>query len=226
MNETERRQRLREWLDTIYREIQDAMVDNHVFWEVQKMFENNSRLADTPSIFNQWMASNFIQAAAVSIRRQTDKNEDSISMHRFLLEVKQFPGLVSRDSVLNLYASTNSPLPPSVLADLANDAYDRYIGVGRTFPDPNQIQDEIDKLLDCAGGIKHYVDKRVAHYDRRGLKQPVPRFSDLEDCLALLEGKIKKYKTLLEGTGIAQMLPTFTYDWKAIFRFSWLDDQD
>ena len=225
MNEAERRQRLRQWLDTIYREVQNTMLDNSVFWEIQEMFKNNSRLADTPSIFNQWMASNFIRAAAVSVRRQTDRSKDSISLYRFLTEIKKFPALLSRDSVIARYAETNSSLPANVCTDLANGDYDRRVGVGKSVPDPAQIQGEIDKLLDLARGIKHYVDKRIAHYDEQGLRQPIPKFSDLEVCFSFFEEMIKKYKVLLEATGITQILPTFQYDWKAIFRFPWLDDQ-
>jgi hypothetical protein len=225
MNEKERRQRLRLWLDTIYREVQNTMLDNSIFWEVQEMFKNNSLLAETPNIFNQWMASNFIRAAAVSVRRQTDRSKDSISMYRFLTEIKNYPALLSRDSVIALYAEIDTSLPANVCIDHANGDYDKRVGVGKSVPDPTQIQNEIDKLLKLAGGIKHYVDKRIAHYDQQGLKQPVPNFSDMEVCFSFFEEMIKKYKVLLEATGITQILPTFQYDWKAIFRFPWLNDQ-
>jgi AbiU2 len=224
MNETERRQRLRQWLNTIYREVQNTMLDNSIFWEVQEMFKNNSRLADTPSIFNQWMASNFIQAAAVSVRRQADKDSRSVSLYRFLKEIQSFPMLLSRDSVIARYAEKNTSLPTNVCDDHANGDYDRCVGIGKSVPDSDQIQKEIDKLRGLAESIKHYVDKRIAHYDEQGLRQDVPRFSDLEVCFSFFEETIRKYKVLLDAEGITQILPTFSYDWKAIFRFPWLND--
>jgi hypothetical protein len=190
MDEADRRQRLRQWLDTIYQDVQGVMLNNYVFWEVQEMFKDNERLTNTPSIFNQWMASNFIRAAAVSVRRQTDRSKDSISLYRFLKEIQNFPAMLSRESVIARYAEKNTSLPTHVCDHLANGDYDRRVGVGKSVPDPSQLQNEIDKLLDLARGIKHYVDKKIAHYDERGLKQDVPRFSDLEVRFSFFEETI------------------------------------
>jgi hypothetical protein len=225
MTEIERRQRLRQWLDIIYREVKESIIDNHIFWAVQEMFKSNSRLAEAPGTFNIWMAANFSRAAAVGVRRQTDRNNGTVSLYRFLLEIQKFPTLLSRDSVIARYAETNASFPADDCTDLANGEYDRLVGVGKSAPDPRQMQVEINSLLELAGKIKHYVDKRIAHYDEKGPKQPIPKLSDLETCYSFFEEMIKKYKVLLEATGLTQILPMFQYDWKAIFRFPWLDDQ-
>lgn len=216
-----RRKRATDWLEAIYKDVQDIVVDNYVFWEVQEMVKANNRLAKTPTIFKQWMASGFIQSAALSVRRQADKSDDCESLHRFLLEIKRWPGIVSRQSVQDLYLRSN--VDPTFAAELANSDYDRLIGPKLMEPKPESAQKEIDELLAKTGGIRHYVNRRVAHYDTRGIQQPLPTFNDLGECLALFERLIKKYKTLLMGAGLTTLLPTFQYDWKAVFYFPWLD---
>jgi hypothetical protein len=74
--------------------------------------------------------------------------------------------------------------------------------------------------------IRHYVDRRTAHYDQRGIQKPVPTFNDLTECLGLFERLIKKYEILLTGAGYSALLPVFEYDWKAIFYFPWLREPE
>jgi hypothetical protein len=218
----ERRNRAIDWLESIYKDVQDTIVDNHVFWEIQGIVKANIRLAETPSIFKQWMASGFVQAAALGVRRQADKADGCVSLHRLLLEIRAWPSIVSRASVRDLYLRSN--LERTIAAEYADGDYDRLVGPELMQPNPGSVQIEIDELLAKADGIRHYVDRRVAHYDIRGIQQPLPTFNDLDECLALLERLVKKYKILLTGAGITTLLPTFQYDWKAVFYFPWLSE--
>ena len=217
MTETERRSRLIGWLEIIYKDVQDVVVDAHVFWEIQKMFETNSRLLQTPSIVNSWMASGFAQSAALGVRRQADNRQDSVSLHRFLFELQKDPLLASRQHYISLFEN------PDIFGSLPDGQYDRLVGKDRPNPDPLEMKAEIRELIAKTDKIKHYVDKRVAHYDQIGL-QKAPTFNDLTDCLTLFERLIKKYKPLLTGANITNLLPTFQYDWKAVFKFPWLAD--
>jgi AbiU2 len=222
MTEEERRKRLIEWLNIIYKEVQDVLVDDHIFWEIQEIFKANQQLSSTPSMFNQWLASGFVTSAAIAVRRQADKAENCVSLHRFLTELIKFPPLASRLYFVAMYRASN--IPPEFAEDMANGDYDRVVGARLSEPDALQVQAEIDELLQKTEQIRHYVDRRQAHYDQRGLQKPLPTFEDLSECLALCERLVKKYKLLLTGAGISTLLPTITYDWKAIFYFPWLKD--
>jgi hypothetical protein len=69
--------------------------------------------------------------------------------------------------------------------------------------------------------IEHYVDRRVAHYDKRDLARPVPKFVELTDALKALERIVILYWRLLKGPSFSTILPAILYDWKDIFRFVW-----
>lgn len=224
MTDAERRQRLKEWLDLIYKDVQDVIVDNHMFWEVQEILKKNPSLANMPNLFNQWMASNFIQSAAVGVRRQADRGADCVSLHRFLTEIAEHPSLVSREYYVSLYDGVN--LPKNFATEFANHNYDELVGAGKSQPDVADIRSEIDTLQAQTDGIRHYVNKRTAHYDMRGLQKPIPTFDDLSACLSLFEKLIKKYHNLLTGAALTSLLPTFLDDWQAVFRSAWIEDSN
>jgi hypothetical protein len=73
--------------------------------------------------------------------------------------------------------------------------------------------------------LHHYADRVIAHYDSRGLAQPTPKFSDISDCLAVLEKLVLRYVLLLNGAWQDSLLPTFQYDWKRVFRIPWIDSK-
>lgn len=209
------------WLEVIRRDVQGVRVDDHTFWEVQDMFQKNARLRDTPSHFNQWMAFNFTQSAAVRIRRLVDRDRSTISLRRFLDEIKEFPELLSRDAVMRQYRAANTSLPVTILDQMAEREYDRSIGIGVDTPPPEMIAGEIAKLEQATSSIKRFVDRRIAHYDQRELSEDVPKLKNIDTCLTLFFEIIRKYGRLLNGRDYPQELPVILDDWKAIFKFAW-----
>ena len=60
MTENERRTRLIGWLEVIYKDVQDLVIDNYLFWELQAIVRNNPRMRECSGLFTQWMASSFV----------------------------------------------------------------------------------------------------------------------------------------------------------------------
>ena len=218
MNETERRIRLIEWLEFIFKDVQDLLLDNYIFWELQKIIEGNSQFKRAPALFNQWLTSSFVQATVVGVRRQIKVDGDSISLKCFLYEVYQHPYLISRNHYMNLY-SNKSALP----SEVGNREFDKLAGQGGAYLPVNTVQQQLDRLISTTKQIEHYVDRRIVHYDKRGLNNQVPKFNDLDNSLKVLEELVKFYWRWLKGDSMTQICPEVQYDWKAIFRFPWLE---
>ena len=217
MTEEERRARLIQWLDVIFKDVQDLLLDNHIFWEFQKLVDANPKFKESPGLFTQWMASSFIQATATGVRRQAKINDDSISLARFQAEIEKYPNLVSRAHYMSLYAGRE---PRHV--KIGERDFDSLAGAGAAHLPIDLIRQHIVDLKTALDGIEHYVDRRVAHYDKRGLAKPTPTFADLTDALATLERLVILYWRLLKGASYTNLLPTILFDWQQIFRFVWL----
>jgi len=215
----ERRGRLSKWLDIIKENVTEAVINQHIFWEMQDIIRHNPQLQKTPSAFYQWMGAAFVHSSALAVRREVDRDPKSVSLVRFLTEVRDRPDLVSREYHRSLYDRLGDK---ELADDLARRTYDRHVGASATALDQNTVQQEIDSLQKTSKIIRHYANRAVAHYDTRGLSEPVPSFADLGECLRVLETLVLRYMLLLKGASQSTLLPTFMYDWKAIFRIAWI----
>ena len=215
----ERRSHLKKWLDIIKENVTEAVINQHIFWEVQDIIRDNPQLQKTPSAFYLWMGSAFVHSSALAVRREVDRDPRSVSLLRFLTEVRDCPDLVCRKYHRSLYDRLGDK---ELAEDLARRTYDKHVGASATALDQNTVQKEIDSLQRASKIIRHYANRTVAHYDTRGLSEPVPSFADLGECLRVLERLVLRYMLLLTGASQSTLLPTFMYDWKAIFRIAWI----
>jgi hypothetical protein len=193
---------------------------------LQEIVEKNPRFKESSGLFTQWMASAFVQATAVGIRRQAKASDESISLRHFLREVQKYPWLVSREHYVSLYTGKEA-----WLVDSGQREFDQLAGEGGTHIPIAIVEAHLHELTQGVKAIEHYVDRRIAHYDRRGLAQSTPTFADLTASLKTLENIVALYWEFLKGgsrkesprrgPSRATMLPPILDDWKEIFRFSW-----
>jgi hypothetical protein len=162
------------------------------------------------------MASAFVQATAVGVRRQAKASDDSISLCRFLKEVQKYPRLVSREHYMSLYAGREAWLVKSGQRD-----FDRWAGEGGAHIPMAVVEKHLYELTQAVSAIEHYVDRRIAHYDKRGIGRPMPTFADLSISLKTLERIVIFYWRFLKGPSMTTMLPTIQFDWQDVFRFAW-----
>jgi len=68
-------------------------------------------------------------------RRQVKLDLQSISLRRFLEELKSYAAIVSREHHVRLCLSLNANLP----ATFHENTFDRHVGAGRTEVDPADV---------------------------------------------------------------------------------------
>jgi hypothetical protein len=215
MTLVQRRERLIEWEKTIYKEVQQILVNEHIFWEFGKVVDDNPEFKSSSNLFTNWIANGYVPSAVIAVRRQL-KAKDSVSARAFLEEVKQFPDIVSRQDYVNL--ANGKEL---FLRELLQSDYDKIAGAGMNTIPNVVLQAQIDKLVTASSAIEQYADRRVAHYDRRGLASPFPTFNELSQAIQMLEELTKLYHRLLTGAHVSSLLPTFVFDWHEVFKFAW-----
>lgn len=100
--------------------------------------------------------------------------------------------------------------------------FDRLAGHGGAHIPVALVEQHLRELAKGVSRIEHYVDRRIAHYDKRGLARPLPTFADLTEALKTLERIIIFYWRLLKGDSMTTMLPTILFDWEEVFTFPWI----
>src|SRR5207245_2101255 len=101
-------------------------------------------------------------------------------------------------------------------------SFDSLVGPGQNTLYPALLEGEIQSLVTKTGSLKHYVNKRIAHYDRKDFTA-FPSFQEVDDAIEYLEILLKKYWNLFHGQSYTTLLPTWTYEWKDVFRYPWIE---
>ena len=87
------REEAAKWMETIHDDIQDAHIQNDLFWQFQDVVRDNERLANSQSVFLYWVNMLFKDAIVMAVRRQIDRDDRSISLRRLLTKVQADPGI-------------------------------------------------------------------------------------------------------------------------------------
>ena len=166
------------------------------------------------------LTAGLISSAAVAVRRQTDNDDNSICLRRLLRETRDYAHIVTRSHYLALSAPAGSQ---EFLTTLNNYTFDEWAGEGVDHPDPARVEADLQSLLNVSERIRHYVNKRVAHFDRNGVRPDMmPTFQDLDDASKVIESLTQKYHLIFTGVWIGQLRPTIIYPWTEVFSLPWI----
>lgn len=196
------------WLDVIYKEISTLSIHRYIFWEVQEIVKNNSRI-QKPSSFYDFLTSAYVTSTLIGIRKQVKERNDSISFARLMKEIYDTPDVLSRARYVALYKNSGRKR-------FANKDFDRFAGKVEIHVDPKLVKSDIQELKEKVQICEKYTDMRVAHIDKRSINH-IPTFEDIDNCIDLLETFLKKYLLLLRASSPNSILPVWQYNWKEIF---------
>ena len=107
--------------------------------------------------------------------------------------------------------------------DIAKEEFSQYADLNCQHICPKMVESDLKKLKETGKTCEDFADKRIAHRDKRE-PNSVPTYSELDDCLKLLDKTYIKYHLLFHAESMETLDATFQYDWRAIFREPWLPD--
>jgi hypothetical protein len=194
------------------------VIGNHIFWEVQKIIQDNQRL-HIPSSFYQWLGATYCSHTSMGVRRQLDRDPRSISLQRLLWEIKQSPCVLSREKFRSIYKPLNFTAREQV--ELADKCFDGYAGQNEDHLPVGKIERDLADLQALGHKVRMAANKIVAHLDQTR-PTTLPTFGELDDCVKLLERLVLKYEMLFNASAPHSLLPTWQCDWKAIFYEPWI----
>ncbi len=227
------------WMEIIQDDIQMLLRDTNMFWEVQDIIRENPGI-QRPSAFYRYLGRTYLSHALVGLRRQIKPQKDSISFVGLLDDIAKNPEELSRNYYRSLYSHPDGPdinqieiegreeledigiTGNSQLKELIQmDDFAPYADASGEHVCPDMVKDDIDKLKKTATACEDFADKRIAHRDKKE-PEDVPKFNELDDCIKLLDKTYVKYHLLFYAESIDTLMPTYQYEWKAIFLEPWL----
>ena len=205
------------WFDVIKVEVQDLVIAKHMFNEVQSMIRSNPKLHHHSSFYD-YLTRTYVSHVVSGLRRQIKLDDQSISMSRLFQEMIETPEAFPRRYFVDKYKG-------SIAEGFADNDFDNFAKPSAHHIDPKFVEADLARLRAATQRCEDFTDKRVAHRDKREPRQP-PTYKEVDDCVDLLDELYVKYFLLFKQSSMASLLPTWQYDWKAIFRVPWIEDEN
>ena len=197
------------WATVITDEIHGIVGSRQIWREVNQMVADHPALP--PSLFFDFLFDAYKNSQAIAVRRQRDEGPDDISLWKLMTEIRDHPEICSRQRYVAKYDWG--------MQHLGEGDFDVLCGQGRDQMDPTQVEVDRARFGQVVDGVRHYVNRRVAHYDRRQLTAR-PTLDDLDAAIDELTTTFGSYRQLV--LGLPYTPPTIVDDWTAVFRVPWL----
>ena len=224
------------WMETIHDEILTLVQDANMFWEVQDIIRGNPSL-QKPNAFYSYLSRTYLSHALAGLHRQIKSDKERISFVGLLDEIAKNPEVLSRDYFDSPSLSSDGPdlehvektaLEEVGLVDsserntiIKGDDFAPYADPSGEHICPQMVKDHLTRLKSAIETQGEFIDKRIAHSDKRKPKI-VPTFGELDDCIKLLDQTYVTYHFLFYAESIDTLMPTYQYKWKRIFCEPWL----
>lgn len=202
------------WLEVIYDEVQGLLVNRQIYHDMEGIVRTNPKI-QIESAFYEWMGILYASTQATGVRRQIDPRPDVISFVNLLGEIKDEPEVLDRERYRTLSGGGLSK-------EAADRDFDRYAGEGQPHIDPQRVDADLTEMRQKADKIRIFANRRIVHFDRSDFNA-LPVFSELDECLDLIETLLKKYLKLFRANATLPIVPKWEYDWKKIFKTPWIE---
>ncbi len=215
------REKWQHWLGIILAELQDALVYRHLFREVREIVLANGTLADTPSVYWAAWFDTYVHYGASALRRQLKNSDESVSLARLLRQIADQPTLLSREWYLRDHPGGTE----AWFVAQAHCAFDKFAGSGGQHVDSALVSVDRDALLAAGKDVESYVDRVVAHRDKRP-PSVIPTLTDMDKALDVTFDLASKYHLLLERRGYGFPVAAWVGDeWRDLFKVPWISGQ-
>jgi hypothetical protein len=196
----------------LYNDIVTLAHHRDVYRQVTAIIAANPA-ANVPSAFYDWMAHAYGITQAVALRRLDDKNRRTYSLRLLIQEIADHPEVLSRRRFVGLYRGY---LP----AHFGHRHFQSVTGPDGRTVDPRLLRRHLRELLRTLHRVHVFVDKNVAHRDRRRMRR-LPTYDDLNECVDVIIKLAGELSVLLKAESTT-VVPSIPYNWTKPFRVAWL----
>ena len=224
----------RSWLEDIRGEVADLLFRRYVFQEVDAIVAANP-LVQKPSHFYDLVSDSYVAIQLMAIRRQLDTDERCQSLARIVQGMEKNPGVLTRKRFVQGYppsaprgsvprregVPSKGGEPLKRLLDSPGDYdFDAWAGAGADCFPPERAKAVFDELKEKTERVRAWIDRRLAHHDRR--EPSSPTVADLDAAIEALREATEKVYLLLRQTSIDLEPADAAPEWRDIFTVAWI----
>lgn len=207
--------RWKAWCETIKDDLMQLLDDKQIYESFVEVTNNNFEhiKANEGLLFCDFVRKCYGVQAAVGIRRHVKVNGDSISLMKLLKQIEQCADQFTYDFYLQCYPpDKNHSLPPGKWQEMT---FRKFSDDGQVIS-KKKVQDSIQELSIIGDKVALFVDKGIAHLDKRGTENTIT-YNDLSECLEILDRIARSYMSLITSEGYVSLQPVIQFNWERIF---------
>jgi hypothetical protein len=199
------------WLkNELLSQMQKMVIDRRIFRAFQRSMVPFAGQEEGAEIA-EWIARNYVANICTAIRRFGDKDKGSISLWNLL------NGLLTHAKFLT----------PDNLKAFTGVEHDAGFGISEI---KNIVRKDIDDIELYSDIIKKFVDKTIAHTDKKIDDLKLPNFADIENSFKHFHFIYRRYACWLIGTSLQSddpnpddLTPPDDVNYESLFARMWRD---
>lgn len=164
------------------------------------------------AVCDQFLRPMYFESQAMIVRRLADTNSDSITFANLLGEMSAYAPDVSRARYLGPYEARGEELWTRV----GNRSFDDLAGVGANHMPAERLRAYRDDLLRDADTMRVFVNKYVAHRDKK--PPPRPTWGHLGEAISRTTDHLNRVTHLLRSNSVHLEGIASTGVWRAVFQ--------
>lgn len=199
------------WIEKVRIDLKSALVDRIVFRRFNDIVRDNQAwiAKHYGARFCQFVARGYVANVAAAVRRHSRSQRDAITLTGILEQMEKCAPQLTFDFFLKRFPGGGDD-------HFTQRATFKYVSQDSRVASQAVIRHDIEELQRLTARVEAFVDKEVAHLDRKGLATPAT-FNDLDDALDALDRMACKYLTLLTGPYRDTLAGPIQEPWEEIF---------
>lgn len=196
-------------------ELTSLNLERQFMQETVEILNGNERFLRHPGRqFVDYARSWYGNSMAAAYRRQTDSNSDSASLRVLLEEIKYRPTAYRFETL--------HPFMPDAPRELVESEVMSIAGAsGASGIDVKIVQADLDLLTSTGKNVRDFVNKHLAHTDRKKRTKPIQAtFDEIHAAQQTCEEIAKRWVIVFTGANTSFDVITL-FDWHDVFDFPW-----
>jgi hypothetical protein len=211
-------------LESIRLDIHELFSLRRTFRDLADVFERNTRLQAAGGHMWDWIRLNYAASVLIRLRRQVDRQRNTINLKRLLLDISEHPEVITRARRRAFHRPVESELVEQILDSTFTKLWVRQPdpdGSDNDHVDPEIIRADLAALEDATERVQDVANQSIAH------RQRVPpgnvTFKELDQAFDAIESTLQKYYALICGPALVGAEPAPQFDTYEVFTFPWIE---